>query len=257
MRFPVLLFCFGAFLTISAQEIPKSQPPLWNAKPDVAAFEKTGNEKIAASAQSIDKITAVKGPHTIENTLRPYDDAQQLLNSASYFAGLMQQVHPDAMYRDHATAMVRKVSAAATALSLNRQVYDALSAIDPAHADPATRYYLQRLLLEFRLAGVDKDEATRTKLKQLSDQLTDEQSMFDRNISDGTKTIRVANVSELDGLPQDFIDRHKPDKDGAIQLTTDYPDALPTLNFGRSAQASGSEFFRPSIPVPIQRIWTC
>ena len=186
-----LLF-LGAFA--SAQEIPKYQRPLWSAKPDAAAFEKIEDARLAAAQQSINRITAVKGPRTIENTLRPYDDALQSLDSASYFAGLMQQVHPDATFRDRATAIVRKVSAASTALSLNRQVYDALAAVDLAHADAATRYYVQRQALEFRLAGVDKDDATRAKLKRLNDQLTDEQSMFDRNIADSTNTVRVTQV---------------------------------------------------------------
>jgi Zn-dependent oligopeptidase len=237
--FALLLYSFGApffIASASAQEIPKSQPPVWNAKPDVAAFEKIEDGRLAAASQSIDRLTAVKGPRTIDNTLRAYDDAVQLLNSANYFASLMQQVHPDAAFRDRATAMVRKVSAAATALSLNRPVYDALRAMDVAHADAATRYYVQRQLLEFHLAGVDKDEGVRSKLKQLNDQLTDEQSMFDRNISDGQKTVAVMNVSELDGLPRDYIDRHKPGKDGVIQLTTDYPDYLPAMKFARNAE---------------------
>src|SRR5205814_9997591 len=134
------------------------------------------------------------------------------------------QVHPDAKFRDAATDMVRKVSAAQTALALNRSVYDTLAELNLSKADKATQYYIKRQLLEFRLAGVDKDEATRNKLQPLNDQLTDEQAMFDRNISDGTKTIEVTDVKELDGLPQDYIDRHKPEADGKSHLTTDYPD---------------------------------
>jgi thimet oligopeptidase len=225
--------CFAAL--VSAQEIPKSQPPLWTGKPDVAAFEKIEDGKLAAAQKSIDRLTAVKGPRTIENTLRPYDDAIQLLNSANYFASLMQQVHPEAMYRDRATAMVRKVSAAVTALSLNRQVYNALTAVDLSHADAETRYYIERQSLEFRLAGVDKDDAARAKLKKLNDQLTEEQSAFDRNISDSTKTVTVSTVSELDGLPKDYIDRHPSGKDGLIRITTDYPDYMPAIKFAKSA----------------------
>jgi len=228
------LLLIGAFA--SAQEIPKSQPPLWGAKPDVAAFEKIEDSRLAAAQQTIDRLIAVKAPRTIDNTLRPYDEALQSIDSASYFAGLMQQVHPDAIFRDHATTMVRKVSAASTALSLNRQVYDALIAVDVSHADAATRYYMQRQALEFRLAGVDKDDATRAQLKQLNDRLTDEQSMFDRNIADSTNTVRVEKVSDLDGMPQDYIDRHKPDKDGAIRISTDYPDYLPAMKFVKSAE---------------------
>ena len=102
----------------------------------------------------------------------------------------MEQVHPDATFRDHATAMLTKASAAQTAIALNHDVYNALAALDLSQADAATRYYVQRQLLEFRLAGVDKDDATRARLKKLNDQATEEQSMFDRNISDGQKIDR-------------------------------------------------------------------
>ncbi len=225
----------GAIVAVaSAQEMPKSQPPIWSTKPDVSGFEKIENDHIAAAQHSIDEITAVKDDKTIENTLGPYDEAVRQIDSAADFAGLMQQVHPDATFRDHATEMTRKVSAVATALSLNQAVYHALASLDVSKSDSATRYYVQRQLLEFRLAGVDKDDATRARLKKLNDQLTDEQSMFDRNISDGEKTVDVDSVSELDGLPQDYIDRHKPGPDGKIHITTDYPDVFPALKFAKS-----------------------
>ena len=170
----------------------------------------------------------------MDNTLVPYDEALRQINATTYFADLMQQVHPDATFRDHATAMLSKASAASTALSLNREVYQALAGLDVSQADSATRYYLERQLLEFRLAGVDKDDATRARLKKLNDQLTDEQSMFDRNISDGKNTVEVTDAAELDGLPQDYLDRHKPGTDGKIRITTDYPDVLPALKFSKS-----------------------
>ena len=145
----------------------------------------------------------------------------------------MQQVHPDATFRDNATKMFGQASAASVALSLNRDVYAALSALDTSKADAATKYYVERSLLEFRLAGVNKDDATRAKLKELNDQLTQQNSMFDRNISDDQKSVE-ATASELDGLPQDYIDRHKPGADGKIQITTNYPDIFPVFQFSKS-----------------------
>jgi thimet oligopeptidase len=233
-RCSIAIVLLSLVTTLGAQEFPQSQPPLWSTKPDVAAFEKIENDRLASAQRTIDQIVAVKGPRTIENTLASYDEAIRQLNAANYFSSLMEAVHPDAGFRDHATAMTRKVSAAQTALALNREVYQALAAIDLSETDPATRYYVQRQLLEFRLSGVDKDDAARARLKQLNDELTDEQSMFERNINDGQKTVSVTDRSELDGLPQDYIDRHKPGKDGTIVITTDYPDVLPALKFSKS-----------------------
>jgi thimet oligopeptidase len=230
-----ILLCIPIFLgaILSAQRVTVSQPTVWATKPDVAAFEKIENDRLDAGARSIDTLVVAKGPRTVENTLVPLDEAFHQINSAAYLAQLMQQVHPDATFRDHATAMLTKASAAQTAISLNRDVYAALAALDLTKADPATRYYVQRQLLEFRLAGVDKDDATRARLKKLNDQATEEQSLFDRDISDGQKVVE-ADPSELEGLPQDYIDRHKPGADGKVHITTDYPDALPVFSFAKS-----------------------
>lgn len=229
-RFALLLLV----TTVAAQELPNSQPPLWTTKPDVAAFEKMENDRLAAAQRAIDQIVAVKASRTIENTLVPYDEATRQLNAAIYFSTLMQQVHPDVGFRDHATAMTTKVSSAQTSLSLNRDVYQALASLDVSKADPATRYYIQRQLLEFHLAGVDKDDATRAQLRKLQDQLTEAQSKFDRNISDDPKTVEVSAVAELDGMPQDYIDNHKAGADGKIHITTNYPDLFPALTFAKS-----------------------
>jgi thimet oligopeptidase len=232
----VLSFLLASLAAMAgAQDLIQSQPSLWSAKPDAAAFEKVENDRLAAAQRAIDKVVAFKGPRTVDNTLANYDEALKQLNSAFYFSTLMEAVHPDAAFRDRATAMTRKVSAAQTAMSLNHDVYQGLAGISLTHADAATQYYVRRQLLEFRLAGVDKDDATRARLKVLSDSLTEEQSAFERNINDGRKVVSVHSASELAGLPQDYIDSHKPDKNGVIHITTDYPDFIPAMNFAVSA----------------------
>jgi thimet oligopeptidase len=211
-----------------------SQPTVWASKPDVPAFEKLVSDRLAAAHKAIEQLTATKVPRTVENTVGPFDEAVRQINSALYLAALMQQVHPDAKFRDSATEMVRKASAVQVELSLNRDVYNALAALDVSKADATTQYYVKRQLLEFRLAGVDKDDVTRTKLKKLQDDLTAEQAAFDRNISDDQRKVEVKDAKELDGLPQDYIDRHKPGPDGKIYVTTNYPDAFPVLKFAKA-----------------------
>jgi thimet oligopeptidase len=227
---PVVLL----LVSVAAAQELKNQPTVWAGKPDIAAFEKMENDRLSAAQSSIDQLLAVKGARTIDNTLAPYDEALRQLNTAIYFSTLMQQVNPDASYRDHATTMTTKVSSAQSALSLNRGVYDALSSLDLSQADPATRYYVKRQLLEFRLAGVDKDEATRKKLNQLNDRLTEDQSMFDRNISDDARTVTVNDASELEGLPKDFIDKQKRGPDGKLRIPADEPNTFPVLELAKS-----------------------
>ncbi len=234
--FPAVLAALVASLTSAtwAQDTVRPQPPTWTANLDIAAFEKIENARLAAAQKAIDAVTAVKSGRTIDNTLALFDQATNQINSAAYFAITMQAVHPAAAFRDSATAMLAKASSASTALSLDREVYDALVALDTSHADPATQYYVRRQLLEFRLAGVDQDAIRRARLRKLNDKLTDEQSTFARNIADDQKSVRVTDRAELDGLPQDYLDRHKAESGGAIVITTDYPDLFPVLKFAKS-----------------------
>src|SRR4030095_7776702 len=75
---------------------------------------------------------------------------------------------------------------------------------------------------------------SRTKVKKLNDQVTEQQSIFDRNIADDQRIVEVKDLSEFDGLPQDYIDNHKPGADGKIHITTNYPDYFPVMRFAQS-----------------------
>ena len=221
LRLTLVLFLIQPFF--AQAELPSN----------VAAFEQTENQQLAEAQHSIDQLLAVHEARTLQNTLRPYDDAVRHLNSASYLAGLMQTVHPDAAFRDRATAMTDKVGAAQTALSLNRPVYLALQSLNTSSADKATRYYVRRLLLAFHLAGVDKDDAQREQLRKLNEQLISQQSSFDRNITDSRNTI-TATAAELAGVPADYLEHHKPGPNGLIEISTDYPDYFPVMKFAHN-----------------------
>src|SRR5271163_5374132 len=158
----------AAILPLANAQTTPYGPHLWDKPLDPDILEHRVDDRLARAQKSLDQLLAVKGPRTVENTLAPYDDAVMQLDTAGNQSGLMQIVNPDAAIRDRAQALVQKASAASTALSLNTAVYHALSAVDVSGADPATQYYAKRTLLEFRLAGVDKDEATRAKIKALS-----------------------------------------------------------------------------------------
>ena len=235
LRWILKLMCAAAVLLSRAwtQDPVVSQPQIWAARPDIASFEKLEDERLARAQQSIKAVIAVRGARTIENTLVPYHEAILQLDNARNFANLIDAADPDAAFRDRGTAMLRKVKAVVTSLSLNRNVYQALAKLDLSRADAATRFYVQRRLLLYRLDGVDKDEAIRQRLQKLNDELTQAKSEFERNITDDQHTVS-ADPSELEGLPQDFIDAHKPGPDGKVQISTDFLLALPVMTFAKS-----------------------
>ena len=205
-RFAVIALFAGLTMTAQAQQFPASQPGIWAHAPTADSFEATVEAHIKAATRLIATLKQHHGQRTVANTLAPYDAALTQLNSGLYFCALMEAVHPDAAFRDRATKMTRRVNEVRTALSLDPELYKAMSVMHLDGADTATRYYVNRQLLEFRLSGVDKDEATRNRLKVLNDQLTEQQSKFERNINDGQLIVSVTDARELDGLPQDYID---------------------------------------------------
>ena len=194
--------------------------------------------RLAAHESALSALLAVEGARTPENSLLLFDKAIQELSLAGAQAGILNSVARDKAVRDQAQTEAQRVAMAGSALSLNREVYDALTAIELEGASPATKHFMERTLLGYRLAGVDKDQATRARLQALNEKATMLSLEFSRNIQEGGKTIEAA-PEELEGLPADYITRHPAEKDASgrerVTLTTDPPDMMPVMTFGASA----------------------
>jgi thimet oligopeptidase len=230
-----VLFILAFAILLPAQTpAPSDAIHAWYGGTSPAELESWVNAHLQAEQQAIAQIGAVHGARTVENTLVPYDAAYNHLALAGQEAYLLSEVGSTAPLRDKAQAMVQKISSAATDFNLNQQVYQAVAAIGAAGLDPATHHYLDRSLLEYRLAGVDRDTATRQKIRQLQDRITTLQLTFQHNIDNDVRKIQ-ATAAELDGLPADYVATHKPDAKGMITLTTDFPDSHPVMTYAKSA----------------------
>jgi thimet oligopeptidase len=223
-----------------------AQNPVHSAQTDVLhAWEAGGaasaealagwvSARLAAHQSALAALLAVEGPRTPENSLRLYDQALEHLSLAGAQAGVLNSVAADKAVRDQAQAQAQRVAMAGSALSLNREIYEALAAISLDGANPATKHYVERTLLGYRLSGVDKDQPTRDHLQALHEKATGLSLEFSRNIQEGGKAVTAA-ADELDGLPADFLARHPLDADGSVILTTDPPDMQPVMTFASSA----------------------
>ncbi len=230
----IMAFVLGAMLMVHNDIPTNNDTPFYTGISSADDFSKRQDEHLAKAKDALDKMVSVQGKRTIENTLAVYDEILVHLDAVGSQASLMENVHPDETIRTTAEKFSQKAAAFGAELSLNRAVYDALTAIDLSKADAKTKFYVEKTLRDFRLSGVDKDEATRNKIKALRDDLVLIGQDFARNIREDKRTVTVKDVKELDGLPQDYIDRHKPDSTGIIILTIDYPDAVPVFTYAKS-----------------------
>ncbi len=215
---------------------PQTHP--WTI-PTPEALESWVRGALGRHMMLVSDVSVDGAPRTIETALRHYDDAVAILSATGSQLSLLNSVHPDRDIRDAAQNQLQNVAQAGVALGLNREVYAALSEVSLTDADPATRHYLQRTLLGYRLAGVDRDDATREKLRSLGERTTMLSLTFGRNVQESVGTVVIEDAGELAGLPPDFIEKHQPatggDHAGKIVLTTEFPDYLPVMTFAESA----------------------
>ncbi len=236
----------------TAAAAPANDPlHLWNGLRTPGDAERWVQHHLEAAREAIRTLGAVDGPRTLENTLEPYDRAVWHLRMAGSQAHVMFMVFPGAAVRDAVQTLSQQVSAEAVALSLNKDVYHALEALNaPAGSESKsksdaerTRYYLERTLLGYRLAGVDRDEATRDKVRSLSERMTILGMQFSRKVQDDVRRITVEDPNDLRGLPADYLHRHgvQEAEDGSglvasapVEITTDPPDMSPVMNYASS-----------------------
>jgi thimet oligopeptidase len=163
-----------------------------------------------------------------------WNDADIALSSASAVTSVLSEVHPDQRVRTLAEQRAQDVQRLRTDRSLDRALFDVLDATDPAGLDEQATRLRERVLRDFRRAGVDKDDDVRARLRAISERLTILDQDFSRIIRDDVRSIRVA-PDRLAGLPEDFIAAHEPDADGLVTITTDYPDVIPVRMFAADA----------------------
>ena len=172
-----------------------------------------------------------KAQPSVATTLAAYDRLSELLGDGFGEAGFYRQVSPTAASRDAGEKCEVRMASEQTKLSLSRPIYEHLKAI-PTPSDATTKLYLSRILSAFERAGIGLDDAGRAKAQALSDEVSNLSTSFEANIPKGQKTI-TATAAELDGVPQDFIDAHKPGADGKITLRTDSTDYTPVMIYAK------------------------
>src|SRR3954471_17154435 len=98
-------------------------PAFWAGKPDSGGFRALTEGELGTARAALDRLMAVTGPRTVENTFAPYNEALLHADNVSYQSGLIESVHPDSTVRTVAEEETRAASKFLNDLGLNRVVY--------------------------------------------------------------------------------------------------------------------------------------
>ncbi|RKY20394.1 MAG: peptidase M3 [Planctomycetota bacterium] len=197
---------------------------------DAATLSADTDAHIASARELRDRIVAIDGEHTVENTLELYNELEMHLGAAGNDCQLLEAVHTQADVREAAQEGARRVSEYGTELGLDRELYAALLALDTTEEDESTRWAHSKILREYRRSGVDKDEATRSAIRQLDADLVLIGQAFDENIRNAVLEVETT-VAGLAGLPDDFLASHPAADDGTVTVNTTYPDYQPIMRY--------------------------
>ena len=216
--------------------------PVWSSP---EAFQRFCDERLAAARMGRERIKSTGAPgasgaagpvaRTIESTLEPLGDLYVALDEPGGWSSLVFNAHPDEAVRKVAQGCTQEIEKLRTQISMDREIYDAVAAVDLSRADAPTRRFAEHVLRDFRRSGVDKDDATRKRLGEIQAELVELSQGYGRKIREDVRSIAVADPRALAGLPEDFVATLDRDPEGRHRVSTDYPDFYPFETYSPDA----------------------
>ena len=196
-----------------------------------AELRERARATLEESQRRLDALVADPEAKTVDGFLAALDRLLLGVRNVSSFGSAMFYVHPDAATR----AAGREVSEAAerffNAFRINDAVYREVQRVDLSHADPETRFAVEKLLREMRRSGVELAPDARAKLLTLANEIDQVSNQFAQNINTMERAIELTGPAELPGLPPDYLAAHPPGPDGHIRITTRYTDSHPVMTY--------------------------
>jgi thimet oligopeptidase len=229
----VLTLCLG---TAAVQ----AQAPAPGASSQLAgtpeSFLASCRSDLGETKKQIAEIKATKSPRGAMSTLQAFDTAILIASDAAGRSGLAEQVHPAKPFREAAQVCEQEASQLLTDISLDKEMYNVLASLDGSNLDSPGSYFLRTSLRDYHRSGVDRDDVTRAKIRQLQDELVKIGQEFEQNIPEDVRKLQL-DPAQLDGLPEDFKQAHKPDASGKVTLKTDNTDYIPFREYATNDAA--------------------
>jgi thimet oligopeptidase len=167
--------------------------------------------------------------------LQVWNDIQIALSGVFALSSLLSVVHPDAAVMEAAESFEIEARRFSTDLYLDAKVFEQLSSLEDTPLGEGAGRVLEDALRSFRRSGVDRDDGTRERLRDLNRRESELSQAFSRGIRDGRRTTPVP-AAALAGLPDDYVAEHPANDQGQVEISTDYPDTLPFLTHARDPE---------------------
>ncbi|WP_424245540.1 thimet oligopeptidase [Elusimicrobium posterum] len=203
---------------------------------DIAPAEAKAREQLEKDLAAV--IAVPKDQRTWENTVMAYNKSFEKYGDAFGTAMFLAYVSPDKELRDTATEFQSYVSAYMVEVATRKPLYNAIKEYadtNPALDIPEAKM-LKDMMIGFKKSGLHLPDDKLEIYKQLSTRRSELSINFSKNIRDNNDYLEVT-LEQLEGLPQDYIDRLEKTESGKYKVTLSYPDYGPFMINSTSDEA--------------------
>ena len=204
---------------------------------DEAALARACSDGLARTRAAFAAMQARSGPGSI---LGEWNAAYILLDDFSNPIDLYAAVHPKREVRAAAEACQQKVAELNTEIFQNEKLYARVKAVKTAN--PREAKYRRDLLDGFEDSGAALAPAKRARAKQIFDRIETLRQEFERNAREDPAKVTFT-PAEMEGLPQAYLQRRKPDAQGNYVLGLDQPTYAPFMENARD-EAARERYYR-------------
>jgi peptidyl-dipeptidase Dcp len=189
-------------LTPSA--LPYTLPDYAAIRPEhyIPAFQIAFDEHLVEIAA----ITRVRSMPTLENTMVPLEQAGAMLDRVAHAFYTVSSADATAEIQQIDEELAPLMAAHEDAIRLDAQLYWRIKTLheqlDELELDPESRYLVERHFREMTHAGAGLDDAAKTRLTALNQQLSTLTTTFEKNLLADTNDLAVLfeTAEDLDGL---------------------------------------------------------
>ncbi|KTD62645.1 Oligopeptidase A [Legionella santicrucis] len=178
---------------------------------DVTHFQSHLDAMLKKHLQQVEHLLKENPHYTWDNLMYPLDDMDDELarfwSPLSHLHGVMDSPELRKCY----DACLPLLSAYATAMGHNHELYEAIKSIDKHALNPIQQKLIADNLRNFELSGVALDKERKKRFEVIQTRLDEITNQFEHNILDATQafTLHLNDSTRLVGLPEHALNTAK------------------------------------------------
>lgn len=199
-----------------------------------------------ANRKTLSSLLERNSHYSWDNLLQALEDSDDRLNRAWSPVAHLHSVADNEELRAAYNACLPKLTEYTTELGQNEDLYCAYKQIRKSDEFPdleqAQQKIIDNALRDFRLSGVELDQAKQQQFKQVQLQLSQLQTKFEENLLDATQAWNkhIEDNSRLQGLPDSAMalaaqNAESENKSGWL-FTLDSPSYIPVLQYAEDTE---------------------